>query len=80
VSRGRAAILSALAVPAAVELYGIRHPGSEFTVSELIRWGFRVESRSGRVVFLVALSAGVTWLVPHVLRGASAVGKDVLSR
>lgn len=72
--------MAALVVPVVVEVYGIRHPGRGFTVSELIRWGFRVESRSGRVVFLVALSAGVTWLVPHVLRGASAVGEDVLSR
>jgi hypothetical protein len=80
VSRGRATIVAALAVPAAVELYGIRHPGAEFTISELLRWGFRVKSRPGRVAFLAATAAGTAWLVPHVRRGASVVGKDVLSR
>lgn len=79
-SRGRATIVAALAVPAAVELYGIRHPGDEFTISELLRWGFRVESRPGRAVFLAVMAVGSAWLVPHVLRGASVVGEEVLSR
>lgn len=71
--RGRLSVGAALGLLGVVEWYGIRHPGRGFTVSELLRWGFRTETRCGAALFAGAVAGGAGWLLPHILRGVEDV-------
>ena len=60
-------MLAALGVVAAVEVYGLRHPRHGWTLTELTRYGFRTDTKAGRVAFVACIAALAGWFVPHIL-------------
>lgn len=56
-----------LAVGAGFEVYALRNGKRDDTLSESTRRWFRVRTRAGRTVFVVAWVAFAAWWVAHIL-------------
>lgn len=65
---GRIVWTATIAGLAAAETWGIRHPASGWTLSELTRLAFRTHHPIGRIVFVLGWALLTRWFVPHVLR------------
>ena len=62
-------ILAALAITGAIEMYGVFHPGEDYTISELLRAGFHTNTKLGKIVFSASVIALGGWLLPHINDG-----------
>lgn len=63
---GEALWIAALAAPAALEIWAIKHKPS-YTLSAVLRRTFRVSTTVGRIIFWVALAALALWLAHHIV-------------
>lgn len=58
-----------LAGGTAVEVWAILRHKEGYTLSERIRAWFSTDTRAGKIVFTVALTALYLWFLPHILFG-----------
>jgi hypothetical protein len=69
---GQKLIAGALIALAGAEVYGIKHPGSSDTISEITRTVLHTDTQIGRVAFMTLWGAFASWYAVHIITGSKS--------